>query len=67
MKPELQFAHRLMMSILFASWDYKREPQTAIFEVSPTEQTCCLGPFPNWNSTCAVTWDFPVLFKSECW
>ena len=66
MKPELEFAHRLMMSILFASWDYKREAQTAIFEVSPTEQILCLGPFPNWDSRCAVTWNFPALIKSGC-
>ena len=24
-------------------------------------------PFPNWDSRCAVTWDFPVLLKSGCW
>ena len=35
-------------------------------EVSTTEQTCCLGPFPNGDSRCAVTWDFPALYKSEC-
>ena len=35
-------------------WEYKWEPGTAIFEVSPTEQ-CCLGPFPNWDSRYAVT------------
>ena len=31
------------------SWDYKQEPGTAIFEVSPTEQTNFLGPFSQWG------------------
>ena len=31
------------------------------------ELTHCLGPFPNWDSRCAVTWDFPALIKSGCW
>ena len=49
------------------SWDYKQEPRTPIFEVSPMERMCCLGPFPSWDSRCAVTRDFPELFKSGCW
>ena len=66
MKPELQIAHRLMM-ISVVSWDFKQEPPHAIFEVSPKKQTHCLGLFPNWDSRCAVSWDFPALFKSGCW
>ena len=31
------------------------------------EWTGCLGPFPSWNSGCAVSWDFPGLFQSGCW
>ena len=49
------------------SWDYKRELWTAVFEVSPTEQMCYVGHFPNWESRCAVTRDFPALIKSGCW
>ena len=41
--------------------------RAAIFEVSPTELTCCLGPFPSWDSRCAVTQDFPALINSGCW
>ena len=52
---------------LHLSWDYKWETQIAVFEVSPMEWTCCLRPFPNWNSRCPVTWDFPELIESECW
>ena len=51
---------------LLPSWDYKQEPWTAIFEVSPVERTCYLEPFPNWDSRCAVTWNFPALIKSGC-
>ena len=49
------------------NWDYKQKLWTAIFKVSSMELTHCLGPFPNWDSWCAVTWDFPALIKSGCW
>ena len=35
-------------------------------EVSPMERTCCLRPFPNGDSRCAVTWYFTGLIKSGC-
>ena len=53
MKPELQFAHRLIM-YSFVFWDYKQEPCISIFEISPMELTYCLGPFSNWDSRCAI-------------
>ena len=46
---------------------HQHETRAAIFEVSPTELTCCLGPFPSWDSRCAVTQDFPALINSGCW
>ena len=64
--PGLHFAHRLVM-ISLCILGLIVELWTAIFEVSHTDQTCCLGPFPKWDSRCAVTWDFPALFKSACW
>ena len=60
------FAYRLKMIISLWPGIISREPGTAIFEVSPTEWTGCLGPFPNWGSRYAVSGDFPELFKSEC-
>ena len=53
---------RLMM-ISVCIW----EPQKAIFEVSHTELMSCLGPFPKWDSRCAMAGDFPALFESGCW
>ena len=41
--------------------------QAAASAVSPTEPARYLRPFPNWDSRCAVTRDFPVRFKSGCW
>ena len=74
MKPEPSFGHRLMMiSVFDHPGIISRKPPhtttttTAILEISPMEQTRCLGPFPNWDSKCAVTQGFPALFKSGCW
>ena len=50
---------------LFTGWwmtDYK--PWTTILRDSPKEWMHGLGPLPSWDSVCAVTWDFPMLFKS---
>ena len=41
--------------------------QAAASAVSPTEPARYLRPFPNWDSRCAVTRDFPARFKSGCW
>ena len=49
------------------SSDYKLESQAAVFEIPLMEHTYCLETFPNWDSRYAVSWDFPVLFKSGCW
>ena len=58
--PELQFCSQTDDDGLRPG-NCEREPQTATFEVSSTEQTCCLEPFPSWNSRCAVSRDFPAL------
>ena len=67
-KPGLQFGYILMkISVCVPPGIINRDPWTAVFEISPMDPTHCLGPFPIWDSGCSVIWDFPVLFKSECW
>ena len=51
----------------FESSDYKLESQIATFEISLMEHMHCLETFSNWDSRCAMSCDFPVLFMSGCW
>ena len=68
-KPELQFAHRLMALLVCGLGFTSSNPKLQSLEShpSPMKRTCSLGPFPNWDSRCAVTRDFRKLFKSGCW
>ena len=62
-EPGLQFGHRLAKLSVCIPPGIINQTRNAKFEVSPNEQKLCLGPFPHWDSRCAVSWDLPVLFR----